>query len=132
MSSSDIFNVLVKGTDNSSSQRISLIVAVVVIVILIVVIIILVTQLWKLRQKNMQHSSNNLSMLPTDQRRDNSIILQDRHDPANSENAIHYEDISANIEGENVDERQYESVSAEGHILYQNNSISGPYEELKK
>ena len=30
-----------------------------------------------------------LSLQSSDQRRDNSIILQDRHDPANSENAIH-------------------------------------------
>ncbi|KAK2139907.1 hypothetical protein LSH36_1562g00058 [Paralvinella palmiformis] len=132
MSSSDIFSVLVKGADNWSSQRISLIAAVVVNVILIVVIIILVTQLWKLRQKKMQHSSNNLSMMSTDQRHDNSIILQDRHDTVTSDNGIHYEDISANTEGEDIVESQYEGVSAEGHRIYQNNMISGPYEELKK
>jgi hypothetical protein len=42
----------------------------------------------------------------------------DMNDPVNSENGIHYEDISANLEGEDIDESQYEGVSAEVSVRY--------------
>ena len=58
------------------------------------------------------------SLQSSDQRHDNSIILQDRHDTVTSDNGIHYEDISANTEGEDIVESQYEGVSAEVSVRY--------------
>ena len=45
------------------------------------------------------------------QRHDNSNILQDRDDPVNNDEGIHYEDISANIKGEEIGQSQYEGLS---------------------
>ena len=40
------------------------------------------------------------------------------NDPVNSDNGIQYEDISANLEGEYIDERKYEGVSVEASVRY--------------
>ncbi|KAK2139319.1 hypothetical protein LSH36_1863g00032 [Paralvinella palmiformis] len=123
ISSSEIYKILVKGPNTCSSQKISLTVSVVVNVILIVVIIVFAIILWRLREAVNVAPSPEYSV----QRHDNSNILQDRDDPVNNEEGIHYEDISVNIKGEEIGQSQYEGLSDQGHRIYQNNMISGPY-----
>ncbi|KAK2139477.1 hypothetical protein LSH36_1765g00006 [Paralvinella palmiformis] len=128
ISSSEIYKILVKGANTWSTQKISLTVSVVVNVILIVIIIIFAIILWRLREAVNVAPSPEHSV----QRHDNSNVLQDGDDPLNNDEGIHYEDISANIKGEEIGQSQYEGLSDQGHRIYQNNMISGPYAELKK